>query len=47
MSVNVNINNVLNHPQESIQSGVLTSPFYGRITGSNPRTISVNLTFQF
>jgi hypothetical protein len=47
MSINLQIQNMLNHPQESIQSSVLTSPFFGRLTGSNPRTITLNLNFQF
>jgi hypothetical protein len=47
MSLNLQIQNMLNHPQESIQSSVLTSPFFGRLTGSNPRTITLNLQFQF
>jgi hypothetical protein len=46
MQLSVQINNILNHPQQSIQSGVLTSPYFGRITGAGPRTILLSLQFE-
>jgi hypothetical protein len=46
MLLSVQINNILNHPQQSIQSGVLASPYFGRITGTGPRTILLSLQFE-
>jgi len=46
IQLSISVQNVLNHPQRSIQSGVLTSPFYGQITGSGARSIRLNLQFQ-
>src|SRR6185503_3161470 len=40
------VNNFLNHPQQNIQSGVVTSPYFGKLTGSGPRTIAQSLQFQ-
>jgi hypothetical protein len=46
MTFSLQVNNLLNHPQQNIQSGVVTSPYFGRLTGSGPRTISLSLQFQ-
>jgi hypothetical protein len=46
MQLSVQINNILNHAQRSIQSGVLTSPYFGRTTGTGPRTILLSLQFE-
>jgi hypothetical protein len=48
MTVQVNVNNVLNSSQFNNYSGVLTSPFFGRAnTARNPRTIELSVRFNF
>jgi hypothetical protein len=46
MTFSLQVNNLLNHSQRNIQSGVVTSPYFGKLTGSGPRTISLSLQFQ-
>jgi len=42
----IQANNLLNHPQRSIRSGVLTSPFFEDIIGNGSRTINLSVQFQ-
>jgi hypothetical protein len=46
MTFSIQVSNLFNHPNQQIQSGVLTSPYFGLITGNQPRSISLSLNFQ-
>jgi carboxypeptidase family protein len=46
VQVRFQVDNILNHPQERVQSGVLTSPYFGQIIGSGFRRLQISLNFQ-
>jgi hypothetical protein len=46
MTFNIQVSNLFNRPNQQVQSGVLTSPYFGLITGNQPRTVSLSVNFQ-
>src|SRR5262249_57012025 len=46
MQLRVQVRNIMNHPQERIQSGVLTAAYFCKIIGNGARTLTISLNFQ-